>query len=70
MPRGKKLSPYVRTKICEAKACGLTYQQLHYTIKLQNTQSNHLEKEQIRHENASRHKVDAYEKLMNKSMIA
>ncbi len=25
MPRGKELSPHMRTRICEAKACSLTY---------------------------------------------
>jgi hypothetical protein len=29
MPRGKELSPHMRTRICEAKACGLTYKQIH-----------------------------------------
>lgn len=29
MPRGKELSPYVRTRICERRRCGYSYREIH-----------------------------------------
>jgi transposase len=55
MPRGKELTPYIRTKICEAKACGLTNKEIAHRHQVNiDTVKYTLKKERFRVENASR----------------
>jgi transposase len=55
MPRGKELSPYMRTKICEARACGLTPKEIAFQHSVNvDTVRYTLKKERARLENALR----------------
>jgi len=53
MPRGKELSPYTCTKICEARACGLTPKEIAFQHSVNvDTIRYTLKKERARLENA------------------
>ena len=54
MPRGREITPYIRTKICEAKACGLKNKEIAHCHQVTiDTVKYTLKREWLRVENAS-----------------
>lgn len=65
MARGPEINPYLRTKICEARAYGLSYKELYllYPEDNRHTIQYTLGKKHIRQENVSRPRLGRQRKL-------